>query len=436
MELHAEIPLPLITAAIALGLLAGTKALGQSQGQNVSQEGTSRAGNRTAEAAAPSNDIDAQTGKILNEAIELLNAENNAGAAQKIGTLQLDRLSPYERGTVERILFNIAYAQEQYEEARGHLQKAIDSGGLNAQQIDEARFQSAQLYVQEEKWREAAAALEEWFRTAPNPNSAAYYMLTVAYFQLEDFDRALAPAKKAVELMDPAKPNESWLNMLSALYLQREEYREAIPVLQQLITVDPGEKIYWLQLSSVYGQLEDYPNALASVQLAHHLGLVTDDADVRRLADLLVFNGIPYRGGQVLEGAIEQKLVTLDEKLYEKLANCWIAAGELDKSVAPLQRAAELAPTGDTFVRLGEVHAQREDWPAAIAAIRRGIDKGPLKDSGNAELWLGIAHYSQKSLEAAVPFFERARQSDRHRQVAESYLQAIRAQQPRPRPLQ
>ena len=429
MEQRAHGSMRIVVNAIALSasLALTATALGQSQGQNVSQEGTSRAGSRNAEAVAPANDIDAQTGKILNEAIELMNAGNNAGAAQEIGTLNLEKLSPYERGTVERILFNISYEVERYDEARGHLQKAIDSGGLNAQQIDDARYQSAQLYIQEEKWREGAAALEEWLKTAASPNSAAYYMLTIAYYQQEDFDRALAPAKKAVELMDPAKPNENWLNMLSVLHLQREEYRESIPVLQRLIETAPDKKIYWLQLSTVYGQLEDYPNALAIMQLAHHLGLVTEDADVRRLADLLVFNGIPYRGATVLEAAIENKTVALDDKLYEKLANGWIVAGELDKSLAPLQRAAELAASGDTFVRLGEVQAQREDWPAAIAAIQRGVEKGQIKDPGNADLWLGIAHYSQKSFDAAVTFFERARRSDRHRQVAESYLQAIKA---------
>ena len=425
MQRQTSGSLQLIALAAALALT--TAALAQPQGQNVSQEGTSRAGSRNADAAAPANDIDAQTGKILNEAIELMNANNNAGAAQKIGTLNLEKLSPYERGTVERILFNISYEAEKYDEARGHLQKAIDSGGLNAQQIDDARYQSAQLFIQEEKWREGAAALEEWLETAASPNSAAYYMLTVAYYQLEDFDRALAPAKKTVELMDPAKPNENWLNMLSVLYLQREEYREAIPLLQRLIEAVPDKKIYWVQLSSVYGQVEDYPNALAILQLAQYVGLVTEDADVRRLADLLVYNGIPYRAGTMLEDSIEQQRVTLDDKLYEKLANCWIAAGELDKSLAPLQRAAELAQSGDGYVRLGEVQAQREDWSAAIAAIQRGIDKGQLKDPGNADLWLGIAHYSQKSFDAAVTFFQRARASDRQRQIAESYLQAIRA---------
>ncbi len=414
-QANGSVRLVLSALALATGLSMSAATLAQRAAEG-------------AEQAAPSNDIDAQTGNILNQAIELLNAENYVGAQEKINTLRLDRLSPYERGTVERILFSISYSQEKFDEARQHLQNAINSGGLNQQQIDEARYQSAQLYMQEERWREGAAALEEWFKTATNPNSAAYYLLAVAYYQLEDFQRALPPAQKAVELMDKSKPNESWLSMLSALYLQREQYREAIPVLQQLIAAAPGKKTYWMQLSSVYGQMEDYANALAIMQLAHSAGLVTEDAEVRRLADLLLFNDVPYRGAQILESAIEKKIVTLDEKLYEKLANCWIAAGEFDKSLAPLTRAAELAPNGDTYIRLGEVQVQREDWDAAIAAVQRGVDKGQLRDPGNAQLMLGIAHYNQKRYSEAVPYFNRARQSDKHRQIAESYLQAIRAQ--------
>jgi tetratricopeptide (TPR) repeat protein len=407
---------------LATGIWLSAMAL--AQGGRVDAEEREAA----AQAQAQATNIDAQTGKTLNEAIELLNAQDFAGAAQKISTLQLDRLSPYERGRVEQILANIAISQEKYGEAREHLQQAIDSGGLNSLEIDQNRYQSAVLYIQEDKWREGAAALEEWFKTAASPNSAAYYLLAAAYYQLDDLARALPPAKKAVELMDPAKPNESWLGMLSALHLQREEYREAIPVLERLITAAPDKKLYWAQLSQVYVQIEDYENGLAVMQLANLAGLVTDDSEIRRLADLLLFNDVPYRCGQVLEAGIEKKLVTLDEKLYEKLSNCWIAAGELDKSVAPLERAAELAPSGDTFVRLGELQGQREDWPAAIAAIQRGVDKGELKDPGNAQLWLGIAHYSQKNYEAAVPFFERARQSAKHRAMADNYLQAIRAQ--------
>ena len=158
--------------------------------------------------------------------------EKYAEAQAAIATLNLEKLSPYERSKVEQILFNIAYAQEKYDEARGHLQKAIDAGGLNEQEISQARYQSAQLYMTEEKWKEGAAALEEWFKTATNPNSAAYYLLAVAYYQMDDYDEALPPAKKAVELMD--KPQEGWICMLLALYLQKEQYKDAIPLLQRL----------------------------------------------------------------------------------------------------------------------------------------------------------------------------------------------------------
>jgi hypothetical protein len=104
---------------------------GQGQGQNEGGQGA----------------IDAATAKALNTAIEALNMEKYAEAQAAIDMLKMDKLSPYEHSKVEQILFNIAYAQEKYDEARGHLQKSIDAGGLNEQEVAQARYQSAQLYL-------------------------------------------------------------------------------------------------------------------------------------------------------------------------------------------------------------------------------------------------------------------------------------------------
>jgi len=402
--------LVLFAAIAAIGL--ATQASAQSKSDKEKKE------------SAPT--IDVATGKALNTAIEALTAEKYADAQAAIATLKLDKLSPYERGKVEQILFNISYAQEKYDEARQHLQKAIDSGGLNEQEISTARYQSAQLYMTQEKWKEGAAALEEWFKTAPNPNSAAYYLLAVAYYQMENYNKALPPAQKAVELMD--KPQEGWITMLLALYLQKDRYKEAVPLLQRLINLVPDKKTYWMQLSAVYGQMEDYPNALAIMQLAYGAGLVTEDSEVRRLADLLLFNEVPYRGAQVLEAGIEKKTVKIDDKVYEKLANCWIAAGELEKALQPLAKGAELASTGELYVRLGEVNIQREDWAGATAALDKGLNKGMLKDAANAQMLMGIALYNQKKLSEAKTWFQRSAQSEKHRQMSRGYLQLIESQ--------
>jgi hypothetical protein len=89
--------------------------------------------------------INLRTGKVLNEAIAALNAKNYADARAILGALQLDRLSPYERGKTEQILSNIAYGEQKYVEAREHLQKAIDSGGLSEQEVAQARRQIQQI---------------------------------------------------------------------------------------------------------------------------------------------------------------------------------------------------------------------------------------------------------------------------------------------------
>jgi tetratricopeptide (TPR) repeat protein len=164
------------------------------------------------------------------------------------------------------------------------------------------------------------------------------------------------------------------------------------------------------------------------MQLAYGAGLLTDEAEFQRLADLLVFNEVPYRGGQVLEKALKDNKMQANEKTYEKLADCWIAAGELDKAVDPLQKGGELASTGDMLVRLGEVHAQRQDWEAAKTSIERGINKGKLKDTGAAQLMMGIVLFNEKKLGEARTWFARAQQSPKQRNLAENYMKIIDAQ--------
>ena len=413
--MHAVSRWAVVAVAAGLALAATAAVAQQSSGSRGGQSGASQ-----------QPQIDVATAKAINAAIEALNAKRYAEAEAVIAALKIDKLSPNERSRVEWVLFSIANDQEKFGEAREHLDRAIRAGGLNEQEIALFKYQIAQLYMTEERWKEGAAALEEWFTTAQNPNGAAHYLLAVAYYQLEDLDRALPHAQRAVELMD--KPQKGWIELLFALYMQRERYQDSVPLLKQLIELEPDHKAYWLQLSAVYGQLEDYAYALAVMQLAYGAGLLTEDAELRRLADLLLLNEIPYRCGQVLEASIERKAVNLDEKLYDKLGNCWIAAGELDKALPPLTRAAELAATGDSFVRLAEVHVQRADWGAAQTALERGIGKGQLKDTANAQLLMGIALYNQHKLADARPWFERAQASEKYRPTAKSYLQLIATQ--------
>jgi len=114
-----------------------------------------------------------------------------------------------------------------------------------------------------------------------------------------------------------------------------------------------------------------------------------------------------------------------DGGAQELLGNCWIAAREYAKAVVPLERAAELSPSGDLYVRLAQVEVQREDWQRATTALEHAIEKGGLSNPANAELLLGIAFYSRAKLEEAKAWFERAASDETYRAQAEGWLKQI-----------
>jgi tetratricopeptide (TPR) repeat protein len=413
--------LRVVFARTLAAALLSAFALASASGSVAAQEQQQEEGKREAPV------IDPTTGKKLSDAIEALNAGKYAEAKALLAKINPERLSPYERSRVEQIHASVAQAEGDYASALKHIQAAIASGGLNEQETSQAKYQVAQIAIAQEKWQEGLNALKDWFATATNPNSAAYYLMAVAYYQLKDYKNAIPAAEKAIELSD--KPQESWLQLLLALRLQNEQYAEALPILKRLLNAAPDKKSYWLQLSAVNSELQKYDDAVSAMEVAYRGGILTEAAEIKRLSELLLFVGIPYRAAQLLSKAIDDDKVKGDKKTYETLANCWIAAREYDKATQPLSRAAQLHENGDLYVRLAEVLMQREKWPEASDALQNALDKGKLKDTGNTKLLMGIAMYSQKKPQEARTWFQQAREYPNERKAADGWLQHLSAEQ-------
>ena len=80
--------------------------------------------------------VNAAVGAKLNTALEALNAGDTAAAEAAIDSLNLDRLTPYERGFAEMLLFQVKYRRRLYSEAREHLQPAVDVGIISQAEAD------------------------------------------------------------------------------------------------------------------------------------------------------------------------------------------------------------------------------------------------------------------------------------------------------------
>lgn len=368
------------------------------------------------------NEVRQLTAKRFTTVVELLEKSQYAEARAKLEKLNFGRLNVYERALGYRLLAYAAFGVEDFEAAVDYFEKAVEQEALQIDEEASVRFNVAQLYAALERWQKVIDTLQLWFRYVEEPNPLAYYLLAIAHYQLEEFDLALDPAIQAVALAP--EPREGWLQLLSALYLQKEDYDSAVPVLERLVTKFP-KKPYWVQLSLIYGARGDYKESLAVQQLAYTLGLLTDDSDLRRLARSYLYHQIPYPAARVLEKGLEEGRIEPDQEVLELLGNSWIAAREFGEAVEPLARAAALSSDGRLYLRLAQVHVQREEWEQASELVQKALEKGGLEDPGRAQLLLGISLYSEGRVEQARSVFVRARAHDSSRTEANAWLEHI-----------
>jgi len=366
--------------------------------------------------------MDAYTAQRFGEAIEEYGAENYDGALSALGKLRMRTLNPYEKASVFRLRGFIEYAKGDLVAARTELEKAVAENGLPPENQAELSFNIAQMWLQEQNWDKGIAGLEAYLKLVETPNATPYHLLAIAYFQKADYEGALAPAQTAYEISD--EPSEGVLQLLLAVRLTLRQYRESAPILEELVANYPQKK-YYVQLSTVHGALEQFDKALVPLQLAYVQDLLDQDSDLRRLAQLLLFLELPYRAALVLERGIEDEIIEPDEQAFEMLSNSWIGAREFDQAVAPLESGAGLSENGDLYIRLAQVHLQREKWEDAAVALRRALDKGGLRNPGDAKLLMGIAFYSQKRPQQARAWFARARGHASTRKEADIWLKHV-----------
>ena len=368
------------------------------------------------------NPLSARIGRYLSKAGDALVNGDLAEAQRLLERLNLDRLNKFERATVFSLLGVTYYQQGNTAAAISSFEKSIAEEALMLKNEVGLRFNLVQLHAAAEQWDQVLVSLDQWRRYVAEPTGISWYLRSVANFQLGNYPEATVAAEKAVA--SKPNPDESWLQLLAALYVLQEDYAKVTPVLERLVLEYP-KKSYWVQLSLIYGARENYRASLAVQQLAMMQGFLTEDRELQRLARSYVFAGLPYEAAQVLEKGLADGTIEANHKTYEFLANSWIQAREFERSIDPLRKAADLSPAGDLYLRLGQVQMAREDWKEAAKLFERAIAKGGLKNPGTADLLLGIALYNDKQVGPARFSFARAREHENTRKAADDWLKHI-----------
>lgn len=335
-------------------------------------------------------------------------------------TASLSERDAYEKAVVYRSFGYIYVAKEAYPQAVQYLEKSLAEDALPAEQGQRIRYDLGQLYVGTEQYREAINVLQDWLRNGAEASAQAYLLLGTAYSQLGRHRETISAVRKSIGLAQ--RPKESWYQMLLASHYELKDYPACAAVLTEMIRRFPERKQSWVQLASMYIQMNQHRRALSVTELAYRHGILTRGQELMRLARLYLYLDIPYKAARLLEEELKIRRIAPTSSNWETLANAWFQANEPSKGIDALATAATLSAEGKLSVRLGRLLIEQERWHQAAEALRRGIGKGMLSDPANAYLLLGMAYYELEFRDKARDAFLQATRYARTRETAQQWL--------------
>ncbi len=348
-------------------------------------------------------------------------------------TSKKSKLNAYELANVYNTYAFLRYAVEDYDGALNYYQKVIDQRPQIPVALEVGTlFTIAQLHFLQENWQKGIDTLNQWMAVTEIPSTNAYVLLANGYFQLKDYDRSLENIQIAIDREEAAGklPKEQWYNLARFIHFDRDNYAEALEILEILIMYYP-KKQYWVQASHLYGEQKDEARQLAILEASYEQSLLDRSQDLVLLSQLYLNAEVPYPAARTLEKGFKDDIVEDDSKNYELAGVAWRQAQEVEKSLPMLELAAEKSEKGELYARLGSVYLDVDKNKEAVAAINKGLKRGGVKRSDQARLALGMAYFNLGEFNSARKAFREAAKDERAKSFAQQWLKYISSEEKR-----
>ncbi|MDF1583460.1 MAG: tetratricopeptide repeat protein [Methyloprofundus sp.] len=360
--------------------------------------------------------------KQLTKTEELISSQAYPQARQKLEKIipELQDKS-YEQALALRSLASVYALENNYRQAAKSLEQCLATQALPEQQQQQALLNLGQLYMATEHYQKAVNTLQPWVEKNPtHTDQQVSVLLANAYAQLKQYRKALPYIEQAIK--QAKKPQESWFQLNLALHYELENYSAALAILKKLIASYPDKKAYWLQLATVHQQLNQFAQALTIQGLAYKKGYLQTESEILQLFNLYMYNKQPYQAANLLSQELASQRVKKNSEHWELLASAWSNAREYKQAVTALEKASALNDKGELYLQLARMHVEQELWQNAISAINKALQKGGLKQTGDAYILLGMSLYETEQLSAAKSAFQKARQYQKTKKSAEQWL--------------
>ena len=348
-------------------------------------------------------------------------------------TSKKSKLNRYELANVYNTYAYLRYAVEDYDGALNYYQKVIDQRPEIPLALEiNTLYTVAQLYFLQENWQKGIDTLNTWMSVTDTPSTNAYVLLANGYFQLKEYDKSLSNIQIAIDREEAAGrvPKEQWYNLARFIHFDRDNFREALDILEILVMYYP-KKQYWVQASHLYGEEKDEARQLAILEATYEQNLLDRSQDIVLLSQLYLQAEVPFPAARAMEKGLADDIVEKESKNYELAGVAWRQAQEVTKSLPMLEAAASKSEKGELYARLGNVYLDVDKNKEAVEALKRGLDRGGVKRPDQARLALGMAYFNLGDFNAARRAFREARKDKRARSYADQWLKYITSEENR-----
>lgn len=287
--------------------------------------------------------------------------------------------------------------------------------------------------MQQQDYQQTLKYLNTWQQANSKKLTTSQQMLFAqVYYQNKNYQLSLVRIEQALLIKPEKIAKENWLILQRANYFELKQPEQVTKVMEQLVR-HYSKAEYWLQLSAMYGEINQEIKQLAVMEAAWQAGYITKSSDIITLAQLYRFHDVPYKAAKLLEEAIASGVVTAQDKYLALLAQAYIAAKDDEKAIPVLIKAAEITDNAKFDAQLSQTYLNLEQWPLAI----KYADKALFKDNGSNNkaqtgtmyLVKGMANFNLKKYELSKLAFTQAKKYSQVKKTAQQWFHYVEREQ-------
>ncbi len=348
--------------------------------------------------------------KPLKAAQEAVAAKNYDAALQKIKEAQglAGEKSAYDTYVIDVLLLQVYAGRKDEPEVYAILPALAHSQYTNAEQRKAWFKDSARYYFQQKDYTKAIDSANEAVKAGAG-DSDVQLLIAKSQYLAGKYKEAAVTMQDIVGKQD--KPDEETLKVLWQFDLKANDQAAASKALEKLVAFYPKPEYWQNALASlVNADTRDAHLQLNVYRLMNDVGVLKRGVDYGEMADIALDQGYPGETESVLKKAFAQNVFSepRDKERYQHLLDGARQRAANDQVSLPAsEKEAEAAATGDRLVQVGAAWLSYGQNDKAIAAITRGVAKGGLKRTEEANLLLGIAQLRAHDNAGAQKSFER-----------------------------